>query len=538
MSDADTRRGQIEGVGVVLLTALVVVAVSTFGVFYLGSLGDDTEPRVALDVRLTPAAGNVTVSVAHGGGTAFDADEVFVVLRDEGGNETRATLSEGSLSGSTPATFDPGETWTYTWNSTANYADGDRLRVLVVHNATESVPFDSPVTIDENEGGALAPKYEPPTAAAGGGGGGGAGGGDGGAGGGDGGAGGGGNSLPPSAVAFDDADDDLQYDDGETTYTEPEVRELSDGSVRLVVPSESPTIDVPNRPIVISVRKITADAGFEAENRRISLTATESIDVAGQTIDSTSGSITLDANRITAQGARFLAQNDPVSVIASGGPVDVIGATIDSTSGSVTVEGSSVTATDVSVAAQNDPVTVTATSGAVDMVGGTIDSTSGSVTVEGSSVTATDVSVTAPNDAVSVTATGGLADVSRMSVDSTSGVVTLRGETVVATNADIDGQNDDIEVSARERGGGPLDVTGLAATTANGDIVLESTGDVTLDAAELRSTNGQATAALGRGSATLSVDEAVVADTDDTLTYDPNGVSVSGTTSAGSVSKN
>lgn len=149
MSTARDPRGQVEGVGVVLLTAVIVVVISTFGAFYLGSIGDEESVTVDLDVRLTPTE----LTVTHGGGTAMATDDVVVLVRHENGTESRYPLADGTLTGSTPGTFDPGETWTRSIDVDA----GDRPRVLVVHNASESVPFNSPVTVQERETATLAP---------------------------------------------------------------------------------------------------------------------------------------------------------------------------------------------------------------------------------------------------------------------------------------------------------------------------------------------------------------------------------------------
>lgn len=133
------RRGQTEGIGIVLLTAVLVIVIGTFGVFYLESIGDESGARVALDVEVSPT----TLTVTHTGGESLATDEVVVVVRHENGTTARYPLTTGTLEGSSPGTFDVGETWTHPVSATT----GDRLRVLVVHDGTDSVPFDSTVTV-------------------------------------------------------------------------------------------------------------------------------------------------------------------------------------------------------------------------------------------------------------------------------------------------------------------------------------------------------------------------------------------------------
>jgi len=454
MSDADTRRGQIEGVGVVLLTALVVVAISTFGVFYLGSLGDDAEPRVALDVRLTPAAGNVTVTVVHGGGIALDTDEMLVVLRDDGGNETRATLSEGSLSGSTPATFDAGEAWTYTWNSTASYADGDRLRVLVVHDATASVPFDSPVTIDEKESGALAPKYEPPTAVAGGGSGGGAGGGDGGAGGGggagagDGGAGGGdggagGDGTRDPGSAYLDYDGNRLYDSG-TADTKVDLTDNDNGDVAYSAPS-GPMLVVPDS---------VSGGELRARNGKVRLEA-DSVDVD---VGLTSTTSTVDV--VARSGAVYVGTGDTLSgqngavTIDAGGDIVAHGATFDSDTSAVSLTGAAMALGGAIVDARNGPITVDA-SGDVDANGTRFDSATSSVEIAGATLDLAAATVDADNNAVRIDASG---DVSADDAILSSGTSTVdvSGNAVHLRNAIVTSDSNAVSVDAM----GPVEAAG------------------------------------------------------------------------------
>ena len=472
MSDAGTRRGQIEGVGVVLLTAIVVVAVGTFGVFYLGSIGGDAEPRVALDVRLTPAAGNVTVTVTHGGGTAFDADEVFVVLRDEGGNETRAALSEGTLSGSTPATFEAGETWTYTWNSTASYADGDRLRVLVVHNATESVPFDSPVTIDEEESGALAPKYEPPTAVAGGGGGGGGGGagGDGGAGDGGGGGGGGDGTRDPGS-AYLDYDGNRLYDSG-TADTKVDLTDNDNGDIAYSAPS-GPILVVPDS---------VSGGELRARNGKVRLEA-DSVDVD---VGLTSTTSTVDV--VARSGAVYVGTGDTLSgqngavTVDAGGDIVAHGATFDSDTSAVSLTGAAMALGGATVDARNGPITVDA-SGDIDANGTTFDSATSRIELSGATLDLTAATVNADNNAVRIDA-GGDMTADDATLSSGTSAVDVSGNAVHLRNATVTSDSNAVSVDAS----GPVEAAGTTVFRSANTLSITGTS-LDVSGGSLESTN-------------------------------------------------
>ena len=533
MSDADTR-GQIEGVGVVLLTALVVVAVATFGAFYLGSLDDRGDALAALDVRLEPAdGGNVTVTVTHGGGQSLAATETAVVLRDDAGNEARPALADGTLSGARPETFDAGETWTWTWDSTKSYAIGDRIRVLVVHRGTESVPFDSPVTVREGETATAAPAYEPP--APDGGDGGASDGGDGS----DGGAGDGGDGSDGGAGDGGDGDDDggvrdpgfayLDYDwdrryEGGTEDTRVDLADNDNGDVRYAAPA-GPLLVIPDSVSGGELRARTGQVWLEADgvDVGVSLTSTTStVEVvarsgavyvgSGDTLYGRNGAVTVDAGGdIVADGATFDsdtsaisltgaamslrgttvdARNGPITVDASG-DVDAGGATLDSATSRVEVSGATIDLTDATVSGNNNAVRIDA-GGDVLADGATLESGTSAVEVSGETVRLRGASVTSDNNAVTVDASGAIDAVGSAvfrssstlsltgaSIDVRDGTLesTNRGLTLTATSGDIDIRTADLATASRWQdaiadvtGGGTVRLDGF---TLSGDRKLD-----------------------------------------------------------------
>ena len=122
-------RGQADVVGVLLLTALVVVSAGTFGTFYLASSVERASPTptTAVDVDAIHHGGTTTVTVYHRLGDPLDDGRLVV--------ESVGKTDEFEL----PDPFVEGATWTTTVPGTP---PGVRLQVLVVDNATGAVVFD------------------------------------------------------------------------------------------------------------------------------------------------------------------------------------------------------------------------------------------------------------------------------------------------------------------------------------------------------------------------------------------------------------
>ena len=233
---------------------------------------------------------------------------------------------------------------------------------------------------------------------------------------------------PPGPRAYDDANGNGQWDQGETTYTESDLYSFDDSSANLVVPSDVGTVNNSGS-IDITAGSLTAETSFQSDSGSVSLSATDGdADLGGQ------------------------------NVLAAG-RADV------SATGTATVDGAAV----------------------IGVFG--------------------DSSVT--------------------------------GKSVSARNANVVSYFGTTTLSARERGGGPLDATNATLQSRyGGDIVLESSGDMRLENAEIQAPYGDITADLQRGGRTLFVDGASIddADADNTLVYTPRGTTVDGTPAAGSVS--
>lgn len=119
------------------------------------------------------------------------------------------------------------------------------------------------------------------------------------------------------------------------------------------------------------------------------------------------------------------------------------------------------------------------------------------------------------------------------SVDSTTDEVEVEGDTVSAVGSSLVVQNEALTVTAQA---GELDATGAKLRSDTENLELESTGDMYVESASLEAPNGDATASLKKGSNTLFVEGAAIADSDDKLVYSPSGITVDGNPSSGSVS--
>jgi flagellin-like protein len=125
----DTDRGQSEVAGVVLFTGVVVTLVTVVavtGVFPLVTAEDAPSTTVEADLTTT------TLTVTHAGGDPLAAEDVTVVVRDAGGQ--RRVDADAVVTG----TISPGDTLSVP----ASLNPGDRRRVLVVHEPSNTLLFD------------------------------------------------------------------------------------------------------------------------------------------------------------------------------------------------------------------------------------------------------------------------------------------------------------------------------------------------------------------------------------------------------------
>ncbi|SDM49146.1 Protein of unknown function [Halogranum gelatinilyticum] len=144
-------RAQSETIGVILLVGVVTLAISTFGVYYLGSIDQNPGPTTNVDSHVTAEE----IRLTHDGGDIVDTANLRVVVRANGA-DTGIDWSEGSLSGSTPDSFGPGETWSVDVSAARDDASGSdfdpdtEVRILLVHDPTNSVVYDTVTSPDSS----------------------------------------------------------------------------------------------------------------------------------------------------------------------------------------------------------------------------------------------------------------------------------------------------------------------------------------------------------------------------------------------------
>ena len=121
-------RAQSEVVGIVLLTAVIVVLVSVAGAIVLSErFEEDDDPLVSVGSNATVDR----VRIAHTGGDSLAADDVEVVVRD-GNGTTRIALS--AFEATPGSRFEAGSEW-----ETSVTLDPGQVTLFVVHTPSETV---------------------------------------------------------------------------------------------------------------------------------------------------------------------------------------------------------------------------------------------------------------------------------------------------------------------------------------------------------------------------------------------------------------
>lgn len=125
-----SARGQSEVVGVVLLTAVVLVLVTLVGAAILLQWESETEdePRVDVESDLN----STTLTVRHQGGDRLPAGSIRIALRDN----ASADVDLANFTERPGDRFEPGSTWRH--DAFADDIAGVVV-VLVIHDPTNTV---------------------------------------------------------------------------------------------------------------------------------------------------------------------------------------------------------------------------------------------------------------------------------------------------------------------------------------------------------------------------------------------------------------
>ncbi|WP_158853864.1 LamG-like jellyroll fold domain-containing protein [Halorhabdus sp. CUG00001] len=133
------HRAQSDVIGVILLTAVIVILSVLVGVVTLGTVDTTDNPAANLGVDVN----GTELTISHLGGTSFARGDISIVLRD--GSTQRLTLTSFT-GGDGGDSFSPGEQLFYTHGLT------DSVRVLVVHDPSNTVLYDEAFDLPDSGG--------------------------------------------------------------------------------------------------------------------------------------------------------------------------------------------------------------------------------------------------------------------------------------------------------------------------------------------------------------------------------------------------
>ena len=129
-------------------------------------------------------------------------------------------------------------------------------------------------------------------------------------------------------MAFDDANDNGNLDNGERTFEKDELYNFDNDSVNLVIPEAVGKLQQPNSQISIQARSITTGVDIRSQNSDVELTATEGEILISGEIRSNNEQVEIYGKRIDISGATIRADNGDITISATesgGGELDASG---------------------------------------------------------------------------------------------------------------------------------------------------------------------------------------------------------------------
>lgn len=141
-------RGQSETVGVILLTAVVVVLATTVSVLVLSNFDGTGETGPNVDVKSSVT--DQQVGLEHFGGNRFDVSDIRVDIRQQDGDDISRPLSSFTLDrGGNNETFEAGDRWTKDFSDETEVLRGE-IRLLVIDENNGRVIHDKPYVIEDD----------------------------------------------------------------------------------------------------------------------------------------------------------------------------------------------------------------------------------------------------------------------------------------------------------------------------------------------------------------------------------------------------
>jgi PKD repeat protein len=137
--NAPSERAQSETIGVLLLTAVVIIVIGIGSVVVLGGQADGQTPVADFEPTVTSG----TVSLQQTGGDAFEKSDLVVVVQGAG-QERHGMETFTELSGNGDGKLDPGEQVRRSYTISQ-----DAVRIVVVHEPTGTAVFNRKVAVEQ-----------------------------------------------------------------------------------------------------------------------------------------------------------------------------------------------------------------------------------------------------------------------------------------------------------------------------------------------------------------------------------------------------
>lgn len=147
-SPADARnRAQSETIGTVLLIGVVVVAVGTFGAFFLSGFVGESAPLASISVD----GNETTMNISHSGGERIATEDLRITVSQPGNSKAYTFENNGTqVRVSDPDTeFKPGDRWRFDTEGQGLEAD-QRVTVRLIHLPSNEVVDTGRYTFEES----------------------------------------------------------------------------------------------------------------------------------------------------------------------------------------------------------------------------------------------------------------------------------------------------------------------------------------------------------------------------------------------------
>lgn len=185
----------------------------------------------------------------------------------------------------------------------------------------------------------------------------------------------------PDGHAYNDANGNGRYDDGEETFTADDLVNFDDQNANLVIPDDVGQIRADTGNLQIQANSISGDVDLRAQNGQVKLeTSGGDVALGGSEIWSNKKVQISSSDDVVLENADVDSQNNQVQVTANG-LLDLDGADVDSNK-KISLRGQRVTARNADIDSQNNHVILEATrngGGELDATGATLSTGTGKI---------------------------------------------------------------------------------------------------------------------------------------------------------------